>query len=143
MTEVGFYPDYPSPRLADWRHTFMREWRGVGKLGRSTDTGKLGRSTDTASRASRLLQALEATCRAMHNDEGGSEQAKAYADNLGHNIAFVSSPLSMLAIGEWASSKLGSGPAASWGVGGASALGSCCGGLVATASGACFVRVCC
>ena len=49
-------------------------------------------------RAELVLQALEATCRAQHleGDDNPSDQSKAWAESLGHNIAYVSSPLSLL-----------------------------------------------
>ena len=49
-------------------------------------------------RAELVLQALEATCRSQHleGDDNLSDESKAWADNLGHNIAYVSSPLSLL-----------------------------------------------
>ena len=43
-----------------------------------------------------LQKALGATCLAM-DSAGGSQRLTAWAENLGHNISFVSSPLSMLA----------------------------------------------
>ena len=79
-------------KYADWRQAFTSAWKGVGKL---------GREGNVESRAEKLLQAFEATCHAMHIDDGDSDGcmdlSKAWADNLGHNIAFVSSPLSLLA----------------------------------------------
>ena len=61
--------------------------------------GELGCDASAEDRAEKVLQALEATCHAMclGDDEEHSDRSKAWADNLGHNIAFVSSPLSFLA----------------------------------------------
>ena len=58
----------------------------------------LGSEATVDDRAELVLQALEATCRAQHlkGDADLSDESKAWAENLGHNIAFVSSPLSLL-----------------------------------------------
>ena len=58
----------------------------------------LGSEATVDDRAELVLQALEATCRAQHleGDDNLSDQSKAWAENLGHNIAYVSSPLSLL-----------------------------------------------
>ena len=50
-------------------------------------------------RAELVLQALEATCRSQHleGDDNLSDESKAWAENLGHNIAYVGSSLSLLA----------------------------------------------
>ena len=79
-------------KYADWRRAFLiawRLWRGVGMLGSEATVDD---------RAALVLQALEATCRAQHleGDDNLSDESKAWADNLGHNIAYVSSPLSLL-----------------------------------------------
>ena len=76
-------------KYADWRRAFLIAWRGVGMLGSEATVDD---------RAELVLQALEATCRAQHleGDDNLSDQSKAWAENLGHNIAFVSSPLSLL-----------------------------------------------
>ena len=76
-------------KYADWRREFGIAWRDVGMLG--------GEAT-VDDRAELVLQALEATCRAQHleGDDNLSDQSKAWAENLGHNIAYVSSPLSLL-----------------------------------------------
>ena len=44
------------------------------------------------------MQALAAMCCAQHleGDDNLSDQSKAWAETLGHNIAYVSSPLSLL-----------------------------------------------
>ena len=62
------------------------------------DVGMLNREAIVDDRAELVLQALEATCRAQHleGDDNLSDQSKAWAENLGHNIAYVSSPLSLL-----------------------------------------------
>ena len=76
-------------KYADWRRAFLIAWRGVGMLGSEATVDD---------RAELVLQALEATCRAQHleGDDNHSDQSKAWAENLGHNIAYVSSPLSLL-----------------------------------------------
>ena len=76
-------------KYADWRRAFLIAWRGVGMLGSEA-------SVDD--RAELVLQALEATCRAQHleGDDNLSDQSKAWEENMGHNIAYVSSPLSLL-----------------------------------------------
>ena len=76
-------------KYADWRRAFLIAWRGVGMLGSEAIVDD---------RAELVLQALEATCRAQHleGDDNLSDQSKAWAENLGHNIAYVSSPLSLL-----------------------------------------------
>ena len=76
-------------KYADWRRAFLIAWRGVGMLGSEATVDD---------RAELVLQALEATCRAQHleGDDNLSDQSKAWAENLGHNIAYVSSPLSLL-----------------------------------------------
>ena len=76
-------------KYADWRREFGIAWRGIGMLG--------GEAT-VDDRAELVLQALEATCRALHlpGECTHSDHSKAWAENLGHNIAFVSSPLSLL-----------------------------------------------
>ena len=78
-------------KYADWRRAFLRAWADVGKLRR-------GQLEDVDCRADALLQALEATCLAMHTGIGNSpsKEAQAWSENLGHKIAFVSSPLSLL-----------------------------------------------
>ena len=81
-------------KYADWRRAFLiawRLWRDVGMLGSEA----LATVDD---RAELVLQALEATCRSQHleGDDNLSDESKAWADNLGHNIAYVSSPLSLL-----------------------------------------------
>ena len=82
-------------KYADWRRAFLIAWRvasgcwdGVGML----------REATVDDRAELVLQALEATCRAQHleGDDKPSDESKAWADNLGHDIAYVSSPLSFL-----------------------------------------------
>ena len=77
-------------KYADWRRAFIVAWK---------DVGELGCDASAEDRAGKVLQALEATCRAMHlgDDENRSDESKAWADNLGHHIAYVSSPLSFLA----------------------------------------------
>ena len=76
-------------KYADWRRAFLIAWRGVGMLGSEATVDD---------RAELVLQALEATCRAQHleGDDNLSDESKAWAENLGHNIAYVSSPLSLL-----------------------------------------------
>ena len=76
-------------KYADWRRAFLIAWRGVGMLGSEATVDD---------RAELVLQALEATCRAQHleGDDNLSDQSKAWVENLGHNIAYVSSPLSLL-----------------------------------------------
>ena len=76
-------------KYADWRRAFLIAWRGVGMLNSEAIVDD---------RAELVLQALEATCRAQHleGDDNLSDQSKAWAENLGHNIAYVSSPLSLL-----------------------------------------------
>ena len=51
---------------------------------------------DVDERARRVHEALDATCVAMHSPGDVSEEAQAWSDNLGHQIAYVSSPLAML-----------------------------------------------
>ena len=76
-------------KYADWRREFGIAWSGIGMLG--------GEAT-VDDRAELVLQALEATCRALHlpGDCTHSDHSKAWAENLGHNIAYASSPLSVL-----------------------------------------------
>ena len=76
-------------KYADWRREFGIAWRDVGMLG--------GEAT-VDDRAELVLQALEATCRALHlpGDCTHSDHSKAWAENLGHSIAYASSPLSVL-----------------------------------------------
>ena len=76
-------------KYADWRRAFLTAWRGVGMLVSEAAVDD---------RAELVLQALEATCRAQHleGDDNLSDESKAWAENLGHNIAYVSSPLSLL-----------------------------------------------
>ena len=76
-------------KYADWRRAFLIAWRGVGMLGSEAIVDD---------RAELVLQALEATCRAQHleGDDNLSDESKAWAKNLGHNIAFASSLLSFM-----------------------------------------------
>ena len=77
-------------KYADWRRAFIIAWGDV--------VGELGCDASAEDRAEKMLQALEATCRAMHvgDDANRSDESKAWSENLGHNIAFASSPLSFM-----------------------------------------------
>ena len=85
-------------KYADWRRAFLNAWRGVrvGMLGSSEAMSDLAKSVDD--RAELVLQALEAMCRAQHreSDDDLSDYSKAWAENLGHNVAYVGSPLAFL-----------------------------------------------
>ena len=58
----------------------------------------LGGEATVDDRAELVLQALEMTCRALHlpGECTHSDHSKAWAENLGHSIAYASSPLSVL-----------------------------------------------
>lgn len=72
-------------KYADWRETFLASW---------VEVGVLGCGASCADRADKLLQAMELTCSKM--DGVDTARGRAWAENLGYQISFVSSPLSML-----------------------------------------------